>query len=430
MQALTQGIIQINQTFLSLTQELASLSLVNLDWQYFIKMQCKVIIYFVSLLFIISSCQTQEKRHPAKEVTDKVGLDFAEISAKIVEQANLLPEEKVLLVMAPGDFNPIISLLQKAITNAGAEYLGTISVTEDQPEEWSTTFTNRTNGQPIRELEKVLSEVDLGIMLPGATPDHPPYKALQNILQHDTRRTIHFHWAGAYDLNGHELDIDSLKSSFYQEVILNTDYQALAERQLAFENAMRGQIIHVTTPAGTDLTFQIGNRPVTKQDGNASAARAQMGQNLIDREIEIPSGAIRVAPMEESVQGKIAFPDAQWNGSPVEGLMVTIENGVIIDVAATSGQDAVEKEMENAGVAGKSFREFALGFNPLMPIQTDAESWIPYYGYGAGVVRLSLGDNIELGGKVGGGYVRWNFFTDATVLVGDSTWVRDGKLVR
>ena len=50
-------------------------------------------------------------------------------------------------------------------------------------------------------------------------------------------------------------------------------------------------------------------------------------------------------------------------------------------------------------------------------------------GYGAGVVRLSLGDNSELGGRVTGGYVRWNFFTDATVRVGDVVWVQDGTLV-
>ena len=41
-----------------------------------------------------------------------------------------------------------------------------------------------------------------------------------------------------------------------------------------------------------------------------------------------------------------------------------------------------------------------------------------YYGYGAGVVRLSLGDNSELGGDVTGGSVRWNFFVGTTVTVG------------
>ena len=46
-----------------------------------------------------------------------------------------------------------------------------------------------------------------------------------------------------------------------------------------------------------------------------------------------------------------------------------------------------------------------------------------------GVVRLSLGDNSELGGTVGGGYVRWNFFTDLTVTVNGQLWVKDGRLV-
>ncbi|MGH7710458.1 MAG: hypothetical protein ACREOG_04200, partial [Gemmatimonadaceae bacterium] len=90
---------------------------------------------------------------------------------------------------------------------------------------------------------------------------------------------------------------------------------------------------------------------------------------------------------------------------------------------------AVERELQTAGPPGRAFREFALGFNPLLAIATAGERWIPYYGYGAGVVRLSLGDNTELGGKVSGGYVRWNFFVDATVTVGREEWVRDGKFV-
>ncbi len=58
--------------------------------------------------------------------------------------------------------------------------------------------------------------------------------------------------------------------------------------------------------------------------------------------------------------------------------------------------------MSRAGDAGRAFREIALGFNPLLAVP-DRAPWIPYYGYGAGVVRLSLGDNSELGGAVGGG---------------------------
>jgi hypothetical protein len=88
--------------------------------------------------------------------------------------------------------------------------------------------------------------------------------------------------------------------------------------------------------------------------------------------------------------------------------------------------------MARAGDAGRAFREIGLGFNPLLAVP-DVTPWIPYYGYGAGVVRLSLGDNTELGGAVAAPagrpvYVRWNFFTDLTVTIGPRTWVRNGKL--
>ena len=101
-----------------------------------------------------------------------------------------------------------------------------------------------------------------------------------------------------------------------------------------------------------------------------------------------------------------------------------------VQTCALPISEAALREIEAAGDAGKAFREFALGFNPLLAIPGSGERWIPYYGYGAGVVRLSLGDNTELGGTVGGGYVRWNFFVDATVTVDGETWVEGGRLLR
>jgi Thermophilic metalloprotease (M29) len=179
---------------------------------------------------------------------------------------------------------------------------------------------------------------------------------------------------------------------------------------------------------GTNIKFKIGTRPVTKQDGDASSKREQQ-RNLIDREIELPAGAIRVAPQEETVEGIIAFPNSMWNGRKVEGLVLTFRAGRVVDIKATLGLEAAKAELDAAGEAGHSFREFAMGFNPLLAIPPD-RPWIPYYGYGAGVVRLSLGDNSELGGNVTGDYVRWNFFTDATVLVGQEEWVKEGKSLK
>jgi hypothetical protein len=77
------------------------------------------------------------------------------------------------------------------------------------------------------------------------------------------------------------------------------------------------------------------------------------------------------------------------------------------------------------------FREMGLGFNPRLTVP-ERDPWIPYYGYGAGVVRLGIGNNQEIGGKVAGsGYYRWrDLFVDCTITLAGETWVKDGKFVR
>ena len=358
------------------------------------------------------------------------GPDWARIARLIVDRIAPDKGERVLLVAAPGLADALIPHLRAALRDAGAEDLGVLAVTGSAPTSWRTKFTD---GLPAaKELEAYFAKVDVGVMLPGATVTHAPYTAMQRLLaasKGGSVRTIHFHWAGAYSLGGTLLDVTPPRAELYQRALLETDYSALGVAQRSLETAMRDQEVHVTTPAGTDLRFRIGDRPVTRQDGDAEAVRFRQARTLIDREIELPAGAIRVAPIEESVSGTIAFPPSDWGGERVEGLVMRFERGRVVSYTAKAGRSGVELELQRAGDAGRSFREFALGMNPLLAIPSDGERWIPYYGYGAGVVRLSLGDNTELGGKVTGGYVRWNFFTDATVTVGRDVWVRDGQLV-
>src|SRR5262249_58462432 len=90
--------------------------------------------------------------------------------------------------------------------------------------------------------------------------------------------------------------------------------------------------------------------------------------------------------------------------------------------------DKIDQELNAAGGDARMFREFALGFNPALKVLPEAP-FIAYYGYGAGVVRLSLGDNEEMGGANRGGGVYWNFLHSATVTAGDHVLVKDGKLL-
>ena len=373
-----------------------------------------------------------ESEESAGEAADGA-LDFPAIAAAMLERAALQPGERVLLLGQAGTrWDPILPLLSEGIQEVGAAYLGGVDIFgAPLPGAVPAEFAAGLGLDP-EGWGDALGEVDLAVKLPGATPspavDYDVYRALQDVLRGDRGRTVHFHWAGATSFGMVELPVDEHVDMVYQRALLETDYEALAATLTAFEAALRAGVARVTTPAGTDISFEVADRPVTRQDGDASAARMAEARNLIDREVELPAGAARVSPVLETVEGRIAFPPAQWGGSAVEGLVLSFAEGLVVDVEADSGREGVIAELDAAGDAGRTFRELAVGFNPLIAIP-DGEEWIPYYGYGAGVVRLSLGDNTELGGTVGGGYVRWNFFTDATVMVGGEVWVRDGVLV-
>lgn len=359
--------------------------------------------------------------------------DWGVVARQIVAQGQLGRGERVLLLAVPGAADGVIEPLRAAVRAAGGEDLGALAARGPAPAAWETPFTRGAGAATVQELESALAPVNLAIILPGAAPTDAAYAALQRLVTGSAaggRRVIHFHWAGAYSLDGALLPTTPAYARHYQDVLVRTNYRELGERQRAFERAMRGAPVRVTTPAGTDLTFRIGDRTVTRQDGDASAARAREGRTLIDREVELPAGAIRVAPVESSVEGTVAFPDAEWGGVPVRALRMQFAGGRLTGFAAAAGAEGVTRELAGGGDAARSFREFALGFNPLLAIPATGDRWIPYYGYGAGVTRLSLGDNTELGGEVRGGYVRWNFFIDATVTVGGEVWVRDGVLVK
>ena len=379
--------------------------------------------------FIISSliCVAPAVAQP------RLTMDWPAMAARLVTQLDPTPGERILLLARPGNFDDILPYLRYALMEAGAVDLGVVDVLEEPfPEAWDAEVLRRGYAAARAAYKEMFRDVDGAIMMPGARAGQPAYSALQDWLNEDVGRTIHFHWTqngSAFPIPGQPLPGQTAIDAHYQRALLETDYEALAAKQREFVQVMRDADVRVTSPIGTDISFRIGDRPVNLQDGDASKARTDQGVILIDREIELPAGSIRVAPLEETVNGVVAFPHSQWDGRPVIGLRITFERGRIVGVTANSGLDAVHTELDGVPAQARAFREFALGFNPLLAVP-ERNPWIPYYGYGDGVVRLSLGDNSELGGAITGGYVRWNFFTDTTVRLDDDVWVRAGRLVR
>ena len=336
-------------------------------------------------------------------------LPYESMAARIVAALQVTPGERVLLRVDPNNMATLAPLVRDALKERGA-------VVDTLPY------------GPAPDFEARLARTDVYVWLPApatATPADQS-RALQRWIDKGEGRELHFHWIdGTRDVDGLPAKHTPAYDRVYVEA-LEIDYKQLGLRMDSAIQKMRSAEVHVTTPGGTDLRFRVGDRPFNKQDGDASKAHARTGRIRIDRHTELPAGILRVAPLEDSVTGVIVVPSARFGSEQALGIRLELQRGVVLNARAKSGNDALQAFLRSDPAASR-FREFCLGFNPRLVVPP-GESALPYYGYGSGVVRMSLGDNSELGGNVRGDVVRWLFFPDATVRVGSEVIVRDGKL--
>lgn len=333
------------------------------------------------------------------------------MAERIVRSLQVERGERVMLRFDPATMRELESEVATQLRTAGA-------VVESYP------------FGPLDEFGRRLEQTDVYVWLPaGPTAVTPPDQSAALVGWLDAkpeRRELHFHWVdGTRDVDG----LPTPHKASYDRVYLDAlaiDYQQLATQMDAAIASLRAGEVRVTTPAGTDLRFQVGARPFNRQTGDASKANARRGRIRIDRHTELPAGVLRVAPIESSVNGVIVLPSARFGNVRATKVRLVFRAGVVTDVSASTGLDAVKAFIASDPAAGR-FREFALGFNPRLPTPA-GETALPYYGYGAGVVRMSLGDNSELGGEVRGGVVRWLFFPDASVTAGGTSIVSSGRL--
>jgi hypothetical protein len=337
-------------------------------------------------------------------------LPFEAMASRIAAALQVTAGERVLLRVDPNNMAALAPLVQKALQARGA-------IVETLPY------------GPAPDFEARLARTDVYVWLPAPATATPADQALmlQRWIDNGEGRELHFHWIdGTRDVDGLPAQHKPAYDRVYVDA-LDVDYARLAARmEQAIQRLRKGEV-RVTTPGGTDIRFRVGDRPFNKQDGDASKAHARTGRIRIDRHTELPAGILRVAPLEESVNGVIVLPSARFGGERAADVRLEFQKGVVSSARARSGDAAVQAFLKSDPSASR-FREFCLGFNPRLVIPP-GETSLPYYGYGSGVVRMSLGDNSELGGAVRGNVVRWLFFPDTTVSVGPDVIVRDGKLL-
>jgi hypothetical protein len=342
--------------------------------------------------------------------------DFDKCARRIAEALQLAPGETVLMKVDSRVFNALVPPLENVIRASGARISGVIRA-EDA----------NSSDEDLASLRGLFNNADVFIWLPELHQGSAPAlsHALNEWLDARRGRALHFHWnGGSFPIGFTELPSQDFIDQIYLAA-LDVSPEELERKHERAKSMLKSGRIRVTTADGTDISFEVGDRPFCSQTGDASRERMQTARTRVDRDIELPAGVLRVAPIESSANGSVFLP--VWRPITTEGRHLTLQFAKGHVFVQGVNADKIDHELTAAGGDARMFREFALGFNPALKVLPEAP-FIAYYGYGAGVVRLSLGDNEEMGGANRGGGVYWNFLHNATVTAGDDVLVQDGVL--
>ncbi len=209
---------------------------------------------------------------------------------------------------------------------------------------------------------------------------------------------------------------------------LSADYQAISAQGNRLRQALRGaKSVRVTTPAGTDFTFAVGDRPVYVDDAMLTPEKLQ-SKMLFDRTVSLPGGTVFFAPVETSANGRVVVPKHMCNFAPLTNATFEFKDGRMGGFKAAQGGDCFDKAMAPYGGPKDVLGYVSIGLNPAFKVLEDGDAeYRP--DSAAGMVWISTGDNQLFGGnnKQPGGF---GFpLTNATVTVDGKVVIKDGKIV-
>ena len=181
--------------------------------------------------------------------------------------------------------------------------------------------------------------------------------------------------------------------------------------------------LRIAAPNGTDLTVGVGGRPILISDGAISPEEERQGGAATT--VWLPAGEVFLAPVPGTANGTVVLDPFQFQGTPVEGLTLTFENGKLTAMTATSGLDAVKAAYDAAPAGREDFGVIDFGLNPALAVPAGSRfrSWVS-----AGVVSIGIGNNMWAGGTNSTPYGLTGHIAGATVTAGGNTLVENGRI--
>jgi leucyl aminopeptidase (aminopeptidase T) len=197
---------------------------------------------------------------------------------------------------------------------------------------------------------------------------------------------------------------------------LNADYQTIASISKKFASVLtEGKIVHLSTPAGTNITLSIEGREGYPDTGILHDA-GDFGN--------LPAGEAYIAPKEGTADGVIVVDGSMGSiGILQKPIKLTVEKGYVTKIEGEEDAEKLKFILDKYDKEARNIAELGIGTNP----QASLSGRVLEDEKVMGTIHLAIGSNIGFGGLVQVPIHLDGILLKPTLIIDEQVIIKDGK---